>query len=99
MLAKKKGESFMKKKISEIPKFKSLKEEAEFWDNHEFTEFEGELEDVRVVFDLKKPKEETLILRLQKGVKERLEKIAASKGLNVSTLARTWLIEKLQLSG
>ena len=88
----------MKKKISKIPEFKTLKEEAEFWDTHEFIEFEDELKSAKVIFDLKKPKDETLILRLQKTVKDRLERTAASKGLNVSTLARMWLIEKLQIS-
>ena len=84
------------KKKSKIPKFTSYKEEAKFWDTHSVTDFEDETEDVDIVFELDKPRDETLILRLQKDVKNRLEKTARSKGLNVSTLARMWLIEKLQ---
>ena len=88
----------MKKKKSKLPDFDKMtyKEEAHFWDTHEFTEFEDEFKDVEIVFDLKKPREETLVVRLQKEFKERLENIARSKGLNVSTLARMWLLEKLQ---
>lgn len=86
----------MKRKKSRIPYFRSIKEEAKFWDTHSFTDYWDELEDVDIIVDLDEPKKETLIVRLQKEFKKRLEKIARSKGLNVSTLARMWLIEKLR---
>lgn len=86
----------MKKKVSKIPKFKTYREEARFWDTHSVTDFEHETENVDIVFELNKPRDETLIVRLQKGFKEKLEKTARSKGLNVSTLARMWLMERLQ---
>jgi len=88
----------MKKKKSRIPKFTSIAEEAKFWDTHSITDFEDELEDVDVVFELKKPRDETLIVRIQKEFKNRLERVARSQGLNISTLARMWLIEKLRES-
>ena len=84
------------KKKSKIPKFRSYKEEAKFWDTHNVTDFEDETEDVDIVFELDKPRDETLMVRIQKDFKEKLEKVARSKGLNVSTLARMWLMEKLQ---
>lgn len=86
----------MKKKKNRIPDFKATEDEAKFWDTHSFSDYWDELEDVDIVFDLKKPRDETLVVRLQKGLKDRLEKVARSKGLNVSTLARMWLMEKLQ---
>ena len=96
MLVKTKGRLSMKKnKKSRIPKFKNYEEEARFWDTHEFTEFEDELEDVDIVFELNKPRTESLVLRVQKDIKQKLQKVARSKGLNVSTLARMWLMEKL----
>lgn len=76
----------------------SYKEEANWWDKHDFTEFWDELADVDIVVDLKKPKEEALVVRLQKDFKERLKKIAYQKGLNVSTLARMWLLERLRVT-
>lgn len=97
MQAKRKREKFMrKKKLSRIPKFKTLEEEANFWDTHSFVDFEDELEEVDVVVDLQKPKEETLVLRVQKNIKDKLEKIAKAQGLNISSLARLWLMEKLR---
>ncbi|MFV1917417.1 MAG: CopG family antitoxin [Patescibacteria group bacterium] len=86
----------MKKKKSKIPEFKSVKEEAKFWDTHSFADYWDELEDVDIVWEVDKPRDETLVLRVQKNFKENLKRAARKKGLNVSTLARMWLMEKLQ---
>lgn len=86
----------MKKKESRIPKFKTIEEEAKFWDTHSLADYWDEFEDVDIVFDLHKPKEETLTLRLQKKLKDKLTRIAKNNGVNVSTLARMWLMEKLR---
>lgn len=37
-----------------------------------------------------------LVIRLPKEAISKLKEIAKSKGLNISTLARMWLMEKLQ---
>ncbi len=86
----------MKKRKNRIPEFKTIQEEAEFWDTHSFAEFWDELEDVDIVFKLKKPRDETVILRVQKDIKDKIDRLARSKGLNLSTLVRMWMIEKLQ---
>jgi len=36
----------MEKQIT-IPEFKTLKEMSEFWDNHDLTDFENEMEEVK----------------------------------------------------
>lgn len=90
----------MREKKFKFPNFDKMtyEEEANWWDTHSFADFWDELEDVEIVFDLKKPRDETLILRLQKELKDRLEFVARSRGLNISTLARMWLIDKLRES-
>lgn len=100
MQLRKKGEMYMRKKKSKFPDFNkmSYEEEANWWDTHDLGDYWDELEDVDIVFDLKKPRDQTLILRLQKELKDRLERVARSRGLNISTLARMWLIEKLRES-
>lgn len=85
-----------KKNVSKIPKFKSIKDEAAFWDTHSFVDFEDELEDVDIVVDLAKPRNDTLVVRIQKHLKDKLDSIASKKGITTSTLARIWLAEKLQ---
>lgn len=84
-----------KKKISRIPKFKSIPEEAEFWDTHDITDYLDELTPVKVKVTLGQPKEETLTLRLQASLKSKLAKVAEGMGVNTSTLARMWIVEKI----
>jgi hypothetical protein len=55
-----------------------------------------ELEPVEIEFQLEKPKEENIVVRLQKPIKEQLERMARRKGLNISSLTRMWIMEKLQ---
>lgn len=88
----------IKKKKFKFPDFDKMTyaEEAKWWDTHDMGDFWDELEDVDIVFELHKPKTKTIVVRLQENLKDRLAKVAAAKGLNVSTLARMWIAEKLQ---
>ena len=86
----------MAKKKSRIPEFRNIAEEAEFWDTHDFTEFLDELTPVKLKVNLSVPKEETLTVRLQPQLKIRLTRVAEEMGVQTSTLARMWLVEKLR---
>lgn len=88
----------MKKKKFKFPDFDkmSYEEEANWWDAHDFTQFWDELKDVDIIFKLKKPRDETVVLRVQKDIKDKIDQLARQKGLNLSTLVRMWMIEKLQ---
>ena len=84
------------KRKEPIPKFKSREEEATFWDTHDIADYWDDFEPVDIAFQLEKPKEENIVFRVQKPIKERLERIARRKGLNISSLTRMWIMEKLQ---
>lgn len=84
-----------KKRVSKIPIFKTIAEEAEFWDTHDITDFLDELTPVKVKFNFGKPKEETITVRLQTSLKTKLAKVAEEMGINTSTLARMWIVEKI----
>lgn len=88
----------MKKKKFKFPNFNkmSYEEEPTWWDTHDLGEFWDELEDVDIVFELNKPRDETVVLRVQREIKDQLDKLARSRGLNLSTLVRMWMMEKLQ---
>jgi predicted DNA binding CopG/RHH family protein len=86
----------MKKKYKKIPNFKSIPEEAEFWDTHSFTDYLPLLKDVKVVYKPTQPKEDVIIVRVQTGLKKRLEKKAEQEGLPLSTMLRTWFIKMLR---
>lgn len=80
----------------QIPDFESIEEEAEFWDTHDFTDYEHELEPVE--FEIAKPLKATwmLSIRLDKETFDALREIAKAKGLGASTLARMWILEELE---
>lgn len=79
-----------------LPDFKNRQAMAEWFDTHDMTEYD--FKPVAVSVALEKPKEELLVVRMQKPIKDQLEQVARSKGLNISSLARMWLMEKLQSS-
>ena len=87
----------MKKKTNKLPDFSNMtrEEEAQWFDTHDMGDYWDELKPVDVVVELAKPKEETLVLRLNKDVKKKLEQRAKAKGLTISSLARILLTEKL----
>lgn len=84
------------KTTSRIPDFASIEEEADFWDTHDLTEFQDELEPVE--FEIAKPLKSTwmLSIRLDKETFDALREIAKPKGLGASTLARMWILEELE---
>lgn len=87
----------MKKVIkSKIPDFKNYEEEANFFDTHDFTEFLDEAKEVSVRFNAKEPKEEMVVVRLQRPMKKKMQTIADDMGLNLSAMMRMWMIEKMK---
>ncbi len=80
-----------------IPPFKTLDEEADFWDTHDLSlAFENHKTPLSKLPPLEKEKEAVMTIRLQQSAKKAIEKIARAKGINPTTLSRMWLIEKLQ---
>lgn len=90
---KKKTTRVSKYRPEPIPPFKTLDEEAEFWDTHDVSNL-GKVPLLSLPL-LETEKEEIMTLRLQKSVKRRIEQVARKMGINASTLSRMWLIEKL----
>ncbi len=86
----------MQKKAEEtrkrIPRFKSREEEAEFWDTHSPLEY-GEWEEVRL--KVARPLIHTLAVRMDARTIDRLAAVGRKKGIGPSTLARMWLLERL----
>jgi predicted DNA binding CopG/RHH family protein len=87
------------RKVKKIPEFKNYAEEAKFWDTHDFSDFWEETEPVEIEFLGETKREDTITIRVQPRLKERLEQLARSYGINLSSLARMWLIEKLRQAG
>jgi hypothetical protein len=81
--------------LNKVPRFKSLEEEAEFWDKHSPLEFEDEWVEVKRV-KVARPLGHILAVRLDARTIDRLAEVGRAKGLGPSTLARMWLLERLE---
>jgi len=85
----------MEKQIKKIPDFRTLKEMAEFWDTHDVTDFEDELEEVREpVFKNMNAKVVPLMLDTDQYVK--LKRIAAHKKIDAVSLVNQWIRQQIQ---
>ncbi len=77
-----------------LPKIDSIEELATFWDTHDLTDFEGDLEEVdQPVFV--RVKGTVLTVSLRAGEAQRLRRIASSKGVKDAALIRRWIVERL----
>ncbi len=83
----------VRKTKGRIPRFKSREDEAEFWETHSTTEFEDEFEEVKL--QVARPLIHTLAVRMDARTIDRLAAVGRKKGLGPSTLARMWLLERL----
>lgn len=78
-------------------KFKTYKEEANFWDKQtDWTKFFDMSTNKAATSSISKDKEEIFTMRLPRFFKTRLSGIADDMGVGASTLARTWLVEKIK---
>ena len=77
-----------------ILSFKSLEEEAAFWDRHDFTDYLDESEPVTVTVG--QELSDRLTLRLERSDREAVARRAAELGIGPSTPIRMWIKERLQ---
>ena len=77
-----------------IPGTDSIEELARFWDSHDVTEFEDQLEEVREPVFLEQPGVKVSI-RLSPEELESLRDIANERGIEAAALLREWVLEKL----
>lgn len=76
-----------------IPQTDSINELARFWDTHDLTDFQDELEEVTgLVFE----RRATLSVHLQSEEAEAVKRIAQSRGIGYEQLLREWVLEKIR---
>ena len=81
--------------IPDIPQTDSIQELARFWDTHDLTDFEDELEEVaEPVF----VREAVVKIQLEPEQIDALNEIAKSRGVGSADLIREWVLEKIQPS-
>ncbi len=81
-------------KSKRIPGTDSIEELARFWDSHDVTELEDQLEEVREPVFQGQPSV-SFRIRLSPEELESLRRIASERGLEEAALLREWVLEKL----
>jgi predicted DNA binding CopG/RHH family protein len=75
-----------------LPQTDSIQELAEFWDKHDLTEFQEELEEVsEPVF----ARDSVITIRLPSTEADVVQGIAEAKGVSQEELIREWVLQKL----
>lgn len=74
-------------KVSSISKAKTDKEVGEFWDTHDFADYDNDAPDVEFSVSFAVPLEVKLFSAIEKEAKKH--------GVNVETLVNLWLQQKL----
>jgi hypothetical protein len=96
--------------LGDIPSFKNIEEEAEWWDTHDTADFQHLFKTVRIQIggglaqqiashreeSIRTELAEKLTLRLDQSDRDALTKYAKRKGIGPSTLARMWIKEHLE---
>lgn len=81
--------------MKKIPRFKSLKEEREFWDTHSVVDYLDKLRETSEIIFERPPLKRNFQMKLDDATINRLKKLAQRKGIDVSTLIRGWIKEHL----
>lgn len=83
-------------KLKKMPKFKSEKEESEFWATHDSTEYIDYAKARRVIFPNLKPSTRTISIRLPESLFEHLKALANKKDVPYQSLLKMLLAEKVE---
>jgi hypothetical protein len=79
-------------KKSKLPKTDSIQELAEFWDTHDLTDFEDELEEVAEPIFVRGG---AIKVHLESPEAEAVQQMAQAKGVSQEELIHAWVLEKL----
>ncbi len=81
--------------MEKIPKFKTVKEESEFWESHSPLDFPGEFEDVKGPIVDRRGRKKGIYIRIDPEAIELARNIGAELGVGYQTLFRMWIMEGL----
>ena len=79
---------------SDVPSFTNREEEATFWDTHDVSDYWDELKQIKL--KVSKNLSKGITIRFDEETLEILRQQAHRKGIGPTTLARMWILERLQ---
>ena len=86
------------KRTKKVPKFKSIKEMADFWNTHstaDYPDYWEPVTDIKFSKNLVSVYKKVVPIRLDEKTKKAIEKVAEAKGIGISTAARMLIRERL----
>lgn len=89
-------------KKAELPNTDSIRKLAEFWDTHDLTDFEGELDEVAEPVFVRDPRASgggEISVPLDRREAEAVERLARAKGVSREQLVRAWVLQKIARPG
>jgi predicted DNA binding CopG/RHH family protein len=86
------------KKLKQLPKFKTEKEEREFWESHDSSEYLDLSRAQRAIFPNLKPSTKTISLRLPEGLLDSIKIEANKRDIPYQSLIKAWLAKDVQES-
>ena len=84
------------KKFKKIPTFKSKKEEKEFWDTHDSTDYIDWGKAEKVQFPHLKPSTKTISLRIPEGLLNDIKVMANKEDVPYQSLIKMFLAEAVK---
>lgn len=81
-------------KKSKLPTTDSIDELARFWDTHDLTDFEDELEEVREPVFVRR---QVIKVQLDTPAAQAVKELAHAKGVTQEELVREWVLQQLDL--
>jgi hypothetical protein len=81
-----------KSKSKNLPRFRSLDELVEFFENHDFGDYLAQMPEVEFEVDIKR---KTHLFTLDDELARKLTKIAKAKHISSAALIHEWLREKI----
>ena len=85
-------------KLKKIPDFETEKEEREFWESHDSSEYLDLSKAQRAIFPNLKPSTKTISLRLPEGLLDSIKVEANKRDMPYQSLIKAWLAKEVQES-
>jgi predicted DNA binding CopG/RHH family protein len=83
-------------KLKKVPKFKSEKEELEFWSTHDSADYIDYSKTKRALFPNLKPSTRTISIRLPESLIQHLKVLANKRDIPYQSLLKMFLVEKVE---
>ena len=87
----------MKKRLKAIPKFKTEKEERQFWERHDSTDYVDWSQAKTVRLPRLKPSTQSISLRLPAALLANIKIEANRRDVPYQSLIKVWLVEKTEI--